>query len=90
MIVPSAELRKKIMKNGNKTSGTHKFGEVWYDPLLAEFYVVVSKRKINKTIYIQWIGPDWSYSTPRIEVTLNCCDDDRFIRLMSSLERELL
>jgi len=89
MIVPSVELRKKIMKDGKKSNDVSpKFGEVWYDPMLGESYVVISKRMRNSVIFIRWMSTVWDGDD--IEVHIASCEQDRFVRKLSSLEKELL
>lgn len=73
--------KKKSTKSGKKRS--FKTGDVWYDPLLEEFYLITKKHK--QELQIKWLHKDLTQS-----VSFQECSHDRFIRTISSLEKELL
>jgi len=58
---------------------------VWYDPILASYYVVVGVYK--NSVKILWLD---CYSDFPSVVSLTSCEDDSFVRILSPLERELL
>lgn len=73
--------KKKITKNGKRKS--FKGGDIWYDPNLAESYLII--RKCKNGLRIKWLHKELTQS-----VSLEECSEDRFVRTISSLEKELL
>lgn len=73
--------KKKTTKSGKKKS--FKTGDIWYDPLLAESYLII--RKYKNGLRIKWLHKELTQL-----VSLEECSKDRFVRTISSLEKELL
>ncbi len=73
--------KKKSTKSGKKKS--FKAGDIWYDPLLEEFYLITKKYK--QELQIKWLHKDLTQS-----VSFQECEHDTFTRTISSLEKELL
>lgn len=74
-------LKKKSMRNVRRRN--FKSGDVWYDPLIQEFYLILKKYKTE--LRIKWLHKDLTQT-----VKSEHCSEDSFIRTISSLERELL
>lgn len=73
--------KKKSTKSGKKKN--FKIGDIWYDPLLEEFYLITKKYKTE--LYIKWLHKDLEQL-----VSFEECSHDSFVRKISTLERELL
>lgn len=73
--------KKKTTKSGKKKS--FKTGDIWYDPLLEEYYLII--RKHRTSLHIKWLHKDLTQL-----VTFDECSHDSFVKKISSLEKELL
>jgi hypothetical protein len=73
--------KKKTTKSGKKRS--FKSGDIWYDPIIQEFYLITKKYKTE--LQIKWLHKDLTQ-----QVSFQECLEDTFVRTISSLEKELL
>lgn len=73
--------KKKSTKSGKRKS--FKTGDVWYDPILGECYLIIKKHR--SSLYIKWLHKDLTQL-----VSFEECSQDSFTRTISSLEKELL
>lgn len=57
---------------------------IWYDPILEDYYLVLRVYKTKVTIF--WLYSDKEPCT----IDIRGCFGDKFVQMMSPLERELL
>ena len=79
----SVGLKKRYMTNGKKIN--FEVGSIWYDSAAMQEYVIL---EIDEEDFITLLWLDTNAS--QMHVPKYYCEDDRFIRMISSLELELL
>lgn len=71
------------MRSGKKKRPPFKKNTVWFDPWTEKQYVIIRVYKEN--IYLRFLD----YGTV-IKVTTAECEEDEFVRVLTSLEKELM